>query len=161
MLFTVWLEKGIYRTQFLRRVTVLSLITTDPFPWLAFVQKFWNTVYSHVFANLSHHNILCDQQHGVRRLRSCESQLILTVNDFAETLNNGEQSDVIFLDFSKAFDKVSHCHLFHKLHHYGIRGDIYIYIVLDWIKNFMLNRSQCVVVDGQQSDLTGVSSGVP
>ena len=113
-------------------------------------------VYSHVFAHLSHHNILCDQQHGFRCLRSCESQLILTVNDFAETLNNGEQSDVIFLDFSKAFDKVSHYHLFHKLHHYGIRGDI-----LDWIKNFMLNRSQCVVVDGQQSDLTGVSSGVP
>ena len=33
--------------------------------------------------------------------------------------------------------------------------------ILDWIKNFMVNRSQCVVVDGQQSDLTGVSSGVP
>ena len=77
-------------------------------------------VYSHVFAHLSHHNLLCDQQHGFRCLRSCESQLILTVNDFAETLNNGEQSDVIFLDFSKEFDKVSHHHLFHKLHHYGI-----------------------------------------
>ena len=51
---------------------------------------------------------------------------------------------------------MSHYHLFHKLHHYGIRGDI-----LDWIKNFMVNRSQCVVVDGQQSDLTGVLSGVP
>ena len=107
-------------------------------------------VYSHVFAHLSRHNILCDQQHGFRRLRPCKSELILTVNDFAETLNNGEQSDIIFLDFSKVFDKVSHYHLFHKLHHYGIRGDI-----LDWIKNFMLNRSQCVVVDGQQSDLTG------
>ena len=71
-------------------------------------------VYSHVVAHLSHHNILCDQQYGFHRLRSCESQLILTVNDFAETLNNGEQSDVIFLDFSKAFDKVSHYHLFHQ-----------------------------------------------
>ena len=84
------------------------------------------------------------------------NQLIITVNDFAETLNNGEQSDVIFLDFSKAFDKVSHHHLFHKLYHYGIRGN-----TLNWIKNFTLSRSQCVVVDGQQSDLTEVSSGVP
>ena len=65
-------------------------------------------------------------------------------------------SDVVFLDFSKAFDRVSHHHLFHKLHHYGIRGD-----VLDWIKNFTLNRSQHVVIDGQKSDVSSVSSGVP
>ena len=112
-------------------------------------------VYSHIFAHLTHHNILCNQQHGFRQSRSCETQLILTVNDFAESLNNGEQTDVIFLDFSKAFDKVSH-HLFYKLYHYGIRGDI-----LDWIKNFVSNRSQCVIVDGQQSNFSGVSSGVP
>ena len=46
----------------------------------------------------------------------------LTINDIAETLGNGEQSDIIFLDFSNAFNKVSH-------HHYGFRGD-----TLDWIK---------------------------
>ena len=70
---------------------------------------------------------------------------MLTVNDFA---------DVVFLDFSKAFDRVSHHHLFHKLHHY--RGDI-----LDWIKNFNLSRSQQVIIDSQQSDISRVSSGVP
>ena len=80
-----------------------------------------NIVYSHVFAHLSKHNILCDQQHGFWQSRSCETQLILTINDFAESLNRNEQTDVIFLDFSKAFDKVSHQHLFHKLHHYGIQ----------------------------------------
>ena len=100
-------------------------------------------MYSHIFTHLSHHRILCDQQHGFRQSRSCESQLILTVNDFAETLNRGEQSDVVFLDSLKVFDRVSHHHLFHKLHHYGIRGD-----VLDWIKNFTLNRSQHVIIDG-------------
>ena len=72
---------------------------------------------------------------------------MLTFNDFA---------DVVFLDFSKAFDRVSHHHLFHKLHHYGIHGDI-----LDWIKNFNLNRSQQVIIDSQQSDISRVSSGVP
>ena len=113
-------------------------------------------MYSHVFAHLSKHNILCDQQHGFRQSRSCETQLIITINDFAESLNRNEQTDVIFLDFSKAFDKVSHQHLFHKLHHYGIRGDL-----LTWIKSFVSNRVQQVVVDGQQSNLAAVSSGVP
>ena len=65
-------------------------------------------VYSHIYAHLAKYNILCDQQHGFRRGCSCETQLLLTVNDFAENLNRNEQTDVIFLDFSKAFDKVSH-----------------------------------------------------
>ena len=113
-------------------------------------------MYSHVFAHLSKHNILCDQQHGFWQSRSCETQLIITINEFAESLNRNEQTDVIFLDFSKVFDKVSHQHLFHKLHHYGIRGDL-----LTWIKSFVSNRVQQVVVDGQQSNLAAVSSGVP
>ena len=91
-------------------------------------------VYLHIFAHLSKHNILCDQQHGFRQSRSCETQLIITINDFAESLNRDEQTDVIFLDFSKAFNKVSNQHLFHKLHHYGIRGDL-----LTWIKSFVSN----------------------
>ena len=70
--------------------------------------------------------------------------------------DRNEQTDVIFLDFSKAFDKVSHQHLFHKLHYYGIRGDL-----LTWIKSFVSNRVQQVVVDGQQSNLAAVTSGVP
>ena len=114
-------------------------------------------MYSHVFAHLSKHNILCDQLHGFRQSRSCETQLIITINDFAESLNRNEQTDVIFLDFSKEFDKVSHQHLFHKLHHYGIQGDLYTN--LD--KSFVSNRVQQIVVDGQQSNLTAVTSGVP
>jgi len=81
-------------------------------------------VYSHVYAHLIKYNILCDQQHGFCQGRSCETQLLLTVRDFAENLNRNEQTDVILLDFLKAFNKVSHQHLFHKLHHYGIRGNL-------------------------------------
>ena len=51
---------------------------------------------------------------------------------------------------------MSHQHLFHKLHHYGIRGDL-----LTWIKSFVSNTVKQVVVDGQQSNLTAVTSGVP
>jgi len=83
---------------------------------------------------------------------SCETQLI---NDFAESLNNQGQTDTILLDFSKAFDKGSHQHLYQKLHHYGIQGD-----TLAWLKDFLTGRWQQVLVNGEQSDATEVTSGV-
>ena len=113
-------------------------------------------IYSHIFSHLSQHNILCDEQHGFRHGRSCETQLLFTINDFAESLNNNGQTDAILLDFSKAFDKVSHQHLYHKLHHYGIRGN-----TLEWLKDFLTGRRQQVLVNGEQSDVSQVTSGVP
>ena len=79
--------------------------------------------------HLNLHDILSDAQHGFRSKRSCETQLLLTVHDFASGLNDGKQTDAIILDFTKAFDKVSHKRLCTKLHYYGIRGPI-----LDWIR---------------------------
>jgi len=68
----------------------------------------------------------------------------ITVIDFAETLNKGELSDV---DLSKAFNRVSDhlVHFHHNHYHYGICVD-----VLDWIKNFILNRSQQAIIDGKK-----------
>jgi hypothetical protein len=53
------------------------------------------------------HNILHDAQHGFRRRRSCENQLILTVQDLARNIVNRNQTDLILLDFSKAFDEMA------------------------------------------------------
>ena len=60
------------------------------------------------------------------------------------------------MDFSKAFDVVPHQRLLHKLDHYGIRGT-----TLNWIHNFLTNRTQKVVVDGSSSESARVRSGVP
>jgi len=79
-----------------------------------------HVIYSHIFTHLDQHNILCKEQHGYRHKRSCETQLILTIHDLAKNLDCGLQTDVIFLDFSKAFDKVDHKLLLCKLDHYGI-----------------------------------------
>jgi hypothetical protein len=66
--------------------------------------------------HLDHHNILTDCQHGFRSRRSCESQLISTIQGIAEKLKSvKDQIDVIYLDFAKAFDKVPHKRLLHKL----------------------------------------------
>ena len=113
-------------------------------------------IHSHAMKHLSRYNILSDAQHGFRKNRSTESQLILTCNEHAKALNSNEQLDSILLDFSKAFDKVPHKRLLHKLSHYGIRGKI-----LAWIQDFLRDRTQSVVVDGETSMPIGVTSGVP
>ena len=86
-----------------------------------------------IYNHLEEHTILCPEQHGFRRRKSCETQLISTIHDFATTLNNAEQVDAILLDLSKAFDKVPHIRLCHKLSYYGIVG-----LTLEWIDNFLL-----------------------
>ena len=75
------------------------------------------------------YNILCMEQYGFRKRRSCDTQLISTIHDFAASLDNGEQVDAILLDLSKAFDKVPHIRLCHKLASYRIRGN-----TLKWIQ---------------------------
>ena len=106
--------------------------------------------------HLDIHQILSDQQHGFRKKRSCESQLIITVQDLAVALEENEQMDAILLYFSKAFDKVSHQRLAIKLDYYGIRGNL-----LQWIKSFLANRKQQVLVEGHTSSPAPVTSGVP
>ena len=65
--------------------------------------------------HLSEHNILSDNQHAFRKRRSCESQLVLTVNDLAKNLDTNTSTDVLALDFSKAFDVIPHKRLIQKL----------------------------------------------
>ena len=101
------------------------------------------------------HNILYPLQHGFRRKRSCETQLIEFVADITKN-SAGKQTDILIMDFSKAFDKVSHSLLLHRLEHYGIRGNIN-----RWIASFLCNRTQAVVVDGESSTHIDVESGVP
>ena len=62
----------------------------------------------------------------------------------------------MLLDFTKAFDKVSHRHRCIKLDYYGVRGP-----TLDWIRNFLSGGTQQVIVDGCASDSLPVPSGVP
>jgi hypothetical protein len=113
-------------------------------------------VVSNILGHLDEHNILVDCQHGFRRRRSCETQLTITAHDLALALNKHQQVDMAILDFSKAFDKVPHQRLAGKLDYYGIRNT-----TSGWINNFLRERSQRVLVDGEQSETGPVISGVP
>ena len=100
-------------------------------------------------------DILYDLQHGFREKRSCETQLIMLVDELAKNMQMGKHTDLILLDLSKAFDKVAHEKLLLKLHQYGIRGD-----TLNCIKDFLDNRKQTVLINGINSDEVPGSSGV-
>ena len=113
-------------------------------------------VTSHIMNHATQNNILYDLQHGFRSKLSCETQLVEFINDVINNMNSGTQTDVIVMDFSKAFDKVSHQRLIGKLRHYGINGK-----TVDWIEAFLSDRSQRVVVEGQASKTVAVTSGVP
>ena len=113
-------------------------------------------ILSHMSKHLSLNNILIDQQHGFREKYSCETQLISAIHDWAKGINLCQQTDVILLDFSKAFDSVPHERLLTKLDFYGIRGKMH-----SWIKAFLPSRTQSVSVNGVLSSSRPVVSGVP
>ena len=85
-----------------------------------------------------------------------ETQLIRLVEDLARNLISGAQTNLILLDFSKAFDKVSHLKLLYKLIMHGLCGN-----TLQWIQSFLIGRTQTVILEGQNSDELTVTSGVP
>ena len=103
---------------------------------------------SNIVKHLDAQEIMYDMQHGFREKGSCETKLVMMIEDLARNASAGNQTDLILLDFSKAFDKVSHSKLLWKLHQYRIRGK-----VLSWIQAFLGNRSQQVVIDGEESRL--------
>ena len=113
-------------------------------------------VVSTIMNHGDRNNIFYPLQHGFRKSRSCETQLLEFIDDVTRIMEDGKQTDVIIMDFSKAFDKVSHSLLSHKLHHYGIQDKLN-----KWIENFLVGRTQAVMVEGVTSSYVSVESGVP
>ena len=109
-----------------------------------------------IIEHLERNNLLCKHQHGFRRGHSCLTQLLNHINTVLLNFINNKDTDCIYLDYAKAFDKVDHEILIHKLQCYGIQGTL-----LEWIKSFLNNRYQCVSVNGTHSYTSKVISGVP
>jgi hypothetical protein len=113
-------------------------------------------IFRHIMTHLEKNHILSQFQHGFRSSHSCESQLLITIEDLARNLDNNQQTDIQILDFQKAFDVVPHQRLLQKLNFYGIRGPLF-----QWIEKWLTTRTQRVVVDGESSNASHVKSGVP
>ena len=97
-----------------------------------------------------------DRQHGSRSGRGCLTQLLAQYDDILNKLQGGDNVNQIYLDYEKAFDKVDHGILLHKLRFLGISGKLGL-----WIANFLANRRQRVRIENELSNWAPVLSGIP
>ena len=109
-----------------------------------------------VMKHLLENNLIKNSQHGFMPKKSCLTNLLEFLEIMTENLDKGIPTDVLYLDFSKAFDRVPHQRLVKKLDSYNIRGS-----VRNWICNWLCERRQRVVINGCQSTWQTVASGVP
>ena len=96
-------------------------------------------------------------QHGFLPNRSCVTQLLSVLHTVGQWLDNNIQSDMIYLDFAKAFDTVDHSALLaFKLRLYGVKGQLSC-----WFKDYLTELTQRVVLENAASHWSPVTSGVP
>ena len=100
--------------------------------------------------------ILVNYQHGFRQKQSTLTNLIDFYEGVTRELDLGNKVDVAYLDFQKAFDKVSHFKLITKLQNIGLGGEL-----LNWIAGWLTGRKQRVMINGCYSRWKDVRSGVP
>jgi hypothetical protein len=109
-----------------------------------------------VLAHIEKNQLLNNSQHGFLPRRSCLTSLLLFFELLTNNVEQGLDTNVIYIDFAKAFDSVPHGRLLYKLKSFGICG-----AVLSWIESFITNRMQRVVIRGESSSWANVVSGVP
>ena len=120
------------------------------------IKIFEKVLRAHIVQHMNQNDLFNPSQHGFRSGRSCLSQLLEQYDLILNILDEDANADVVYLDFSKAFDKVDHTIVLKKIKQLGIDGK-----VLQWLTSFLADRKQTVLVNGVKSEPQNVLSGVP
>ncbi|CAM4637477.1 unnamed protein product [Lepidochelys kempii] len=109
-----------------------------------------------ILKHLEETKVIRNSKHGFTKGKSCLTNLIAFYDEITGSVDEGKAVDVLFLDFSKAFDTVSHSILASKLKKHGLDE-----WTVKWIESWLDHRAQQVVINGSMSSWQPVSSGVP
>jgi hypothetical protein len=113
-------------------------------------------VRDHIMNHMKVNKLFSNKQYGFLPGRSTTLQLLRALDDWTLAMDNGNDIDCIYTDFRKAFDTVPHKRLLNKLKAYGISSQL-----MKWITSWISNRRQKVIINGEESEWTPVTSGVP
>ena len=112
-------------------------------------------IINHMFEYMKENCLFSQKQYGFITGRSTVLQLINVLDNWTLGLDNGNYTDVIYMDFQKAFDTVPHKRLINKLDSYNISNEL-----INWIETFLTDRKQKVAVNGKESKWHNVTSGI-
>ena len=113
-------------------------------------------IRDHITDHMKSENLFSNLQYGFISGRSTTYQLLTALDKWTEIIDKNGNVDIVYFDFMKAFDTVPHARLLEKLKGYGINPEL-----TTWIESFLSGRRQKVVVNGEHSDWSDVSSGIP
>ncbi len=137
------------------KATILHcLLTTDILLLCILSKVLERCIFNHCYPHIS--QFLYHLQYGFRPGRSTESQLLAVYHDLLVTTASGKEIHVIYLNLSKAFDKVLHHLLLAKLSRYGLSDSLH-----QWFQCYLCDRCQRVALEGVTSDWLPVTSMVP
>ena len=117
---------------------------------------FEGLIFNEIFRFVLDNKLISTNQFGFEPGDSCINQLLSITHEIYKSFDDGLEVRSVFLDISKAFDKVWHEGVIFKLKQNGISGDL-----LNILTDFLSNRKQRVVLNGQVSTWTSVNAGVP
>ncbi len=113
-------------------------------------------IFKHIYNYLHTNNLIYKYQSGFLPGHSTVFQLIDIYNQICKAFDEKKSTCIVFCDISKAFDRVWHRGLLHKIRQYGITGNLN-----NWLSNYLTDRSQKVFVSTSYSDIQDIGAGVP
>jgi hypothetical protein len=164
-LFNLSLAKGIFPSSWkmanvcpiLKKAEEFFTKNYRPISLLSTIAKvFEKVVFKHLFNFFRTNFTISLWQSGFLPGHSCVTQLIEIYDEFCKAVDNGKEIRVVFLDISKAFDRVWHAGLLDKLKGSGIRGRLLL-----WLKSYLTDRQQRVTINGARSPWGKILAGVP